>query len=192
MIPLALNPSRLQLGLVGAGAPGVRRLRALRAAGAMTLAVYTQDPELAAEAGVVPCPALPGAEEIGQLHALWIAGLTREQYVPLAEAARTQRVLLNVEDVPGYCDFHAVAELRRGDLLIGISTGGTAPGLAGALRRRMETCFPTDWTARVAEITAQRQAWRAEGMTMAEIAQRIEAWMDMQCWPACPKSGQTS
>ena len=188
MIPLALDPSRLRLGLAGTGTQALRRLRVLRAAGAgENLLVFTPEPELAREAGPASFPRLPDAAEIGQLNLLWIVGLDEAAYRPLAEAARAARVLVNVEDVPEFCDFNSVAEIRRGDLLLTISTNGQAPGLAGAIRKRLETCFPESWAARVKEIAALRQGWREERMPMAEAAQRINAIVEERCWLSCPK-----
>jgi precorrin-2 dehydrogenase/sirohydrochlorin ferrochelatase len=188
MIPLALNPSRLRLGLAGAGAPALRRLRALRAAGAgESLRVFTTDPDLAREAGAAALPRLPDGDDISTLDLLWVTGLEEPSYRPVATAARAARVLLNVEDVPEFCDFNSVAEIRRGDLLLTISTGGQAPGLAGALRKRLEACFPESWAARVKEIAALRQGWRAERMPMAEAAQRIDQLVEERCWLSCPK-----
>ncbi|MDE1895720.1 MAG: siroheme synthase [Rhodospirillales bacterium] len=188
MIPLALDPSRLRLGLAGTGAQALRRLRGLRAAGAGdNLLVFAPDPELAREAGPACLPRLPDAAEIGQLNLLWIVGLDEAAYRPLAEAARAARVLVNVEDVPEFCDFHSVAEIRRGDLVLTISTNGQAPGLAGAIRKRLETCFPESWAARVKEIAALRQGWQAERMPMPEAALRINAIVEEGCWLSCPK-----
>ena len=188
MIPLALDPSRLRLGLAGAGPQALRRLRGLRAAGAGdNLLVFAPDPELAREAGPAALPRLPDAGEISQLNLLWIVGLDEPDYLPLAEAARAARVLVNVEDVPEFCDFNSVAEIRRGDLLLTISTNGQAPGLAGAIRKRLEACFPESWAARVKEIAALREGWRAERMPMAETARRISALVEEGCWLSCPK-----
>ena len=115
-------------------------------------------------------------------------GLEPAQYRPLAEAARAANVLVNVEDVPEFCDFNSVAEIRRGDFLLTISTGGQAPGLAGALRRRLEACFPESWAARVKEIAALRQGWQAEHVPMPEAARRIDDIVEQSCWLSCPKS----
>lgn len=189
MIPLALNPSRLKLGLAGGGVPALRRFRALRAAGAgQSLRVFSTDPELIREAGAAALPRLPDGAEASALNLLWIAGLEEAAYRPLAEAARAANVLVNVEDVPEFCDFNSVAEIRRGDLLLTISTGGQAPGLAGAIRKRMEACFPENWAARVREIAALRQGWREERMPMAEAARRIDRLVEERCWLNCPKS----
>ncbi|MGE4480684.1 precorrin-2 dehydrogenase/sirohydrochlorin ferrochelatase family protein [Acidocella sp.] len=188
MIPLALNPSRLKLGLAGAGAPALRRLRALHRAGAgESLCVFTTDAELTREAGAMAVPHLPAPAEIAGLNLLWIAGLAEPQYRPLAMTARASRVLVNVEDVPEFCDFNAVAEIRRGDLLLAISTGGRAPGLAGAIRKRLEALFPESWAAHVKEIETLRQGWQAERMPMAEAAQRIDQLVEKRRWLPFPK-----
>jgi precorrin-2 dehydrogenase / sirohydrochlorin ferrochelatase len=190
MIPVALAPHRLRLGLAGTGPAALRRLRALRGAGAWELRIYAggEDTALAAEAGAALQPALPDEAELAGLNMLWIAGMPREQFVPLAEAARRLRVLVNVEDEPDYCDFHAVAEIRRGDLLLTVSTGGAAPGLAGAIRRRLESCFPDIWAERVRQVAVLRQSWRAQDIPMAEAAQRIETLADERCWFSCHKA----
>ena len=50
-------------------------------------------------------------------------------------------MLVNVEDRPALCDFHSVAEVRRGDLLLTVSTGGASPGLAARIRARLAAEF---------------------------------------------------
>lgn len=193
MIPLALNPYRLKIGLAGAGPAALRRFQALRAAGAgESLTIFTSDQNLAeqiqqVEAKAALMPRLPSDAEIAGLNFLWIVGLDEAQYRPLAEAARAQRVLVNVEDVPEFCDFHSVAELRRGDLLLTISTNGQAPGLASAIRKYLETLFPESWASRVREIAQLRRGWRTEHVPMAEAAQRIDDLLMERCWLPGPK-----
>jgi precorrin-2 dehydrogenase/sirohydrochlorin ferrochelatase len=110
----------------------------------------------------------------------------------LANAARALRVLVNFEDRPAFCDFHSVAEVRRGDLLITVSTNGAAPGLAGSIRKNLETCFGPEWNERVAQIATLRAGWRAEGVRMSEAAARIDALVEKNCWVACKKSDPVS
>ena len=189
MIPLAIDPKHVNIAVAGNGALALRRLRALRYAGATDVLLFTDAPstDLAAEAGAYLRDELPGEAALGSLHILYIADLDPEAAAALATTARALRVLVNVEDVPAFCDFHSVAEVRRGDLLLTISTNGAAPGLAGAIRRNLEACFAPEWAERVNEIAALRQAWRAEGVSMAEAARRIDAIVDERCWFSCPK-----
>jgi len=189
MLPLALDPKHARLGLAGHGEAAVRRLAALRAAG-MAVAVFgaADDAVLALAAGDDLRPGLPDDAALADLHILYVTGLPPEQATSLAAAARRRRVLVNVEDVPELCDFHSVAEVRRGDLLLTVSTGGAAPGLAGSIRRNLEQCFPPLWAERVREVAALRRSWRGEGVAMAEAAKRIDALTRDRCWLNCARA----
>jgi precorrin-2 dehydrogenase/sirohydrochlorin ferrochelatase len=188
MVPIALDPKNARLAVAGNGDLAVRRLRALRAAGAEQVVVFADAPEpgLAAEAGSFLQKRLPDAADLQLLHVLWIAGLAQAE--PLAAAARANRVLVNVEDRPEQCDFHSVAEVRRKNLTLTVSTNGKAPGLAGSIRRNLEQCFGPEWDARVDEVAGLRAGWREAGLPMAEVAARIEALVAERCWLPCQKS----
>ena len=184
MIPLALDPRSVKLAVAGNGPLALRRLRALRHGGAAEALLFADAPsgELAAEADIFLRPALPDEAALQALHVLWIVDVAPGRAAELAILARRLRVLVNVEDVPDYCDFHSVAELRRGDLLLTVSTNGMAPGLAGTIRRTLEASFGPEWDERVSEVAALRQNWQAEGVSMPEAARRIEALVAERCW----------
>lgn len=60
--------------------------------------------------------------------------------------SRDQHVLLNtVDDIP-HCDWAAPALVRRGDLILAISTGGRSPALAKRLREDLSRQFGPEWT----------------------------------------------
>jgi precorrin-2 dehydrogenase/sirohydrochlorin ferrochelatase len=190
MIPLALDPKFVRVAVAGNGNLALRRLRALRQAGAARTLLFADAPnsELAAAAGAHLRAALPTAADLQNLHILWIADLPETTAAQLAEAARALRVLVNVEDRPALCDFHSVAEIRRGDLLLTVSTSGAAPGLASTIRRNLETCFGPEWDGRVAQVASLRAGWRAEGISMPQAAARIDALVEERCWLSCPKA----
>ena len=68
--------------------------------------------------------------------------------------AREAGVLVNVVDVPGLCDFYVPSVVRRGDLLLAISTNGTFPALAREIRKWLEKEFD-DSFAELLHLAAQ-------------------------------------
>jgi siroheme synthase (precorrin-2 oxidase/ferrochelatase) len=125
---------------------------------------------------------LPQPTDLTDLDVLWIAGLSPTVSAPLAATARTHGVLVNVEDQPELCDFHSVAEIRRGDLLLTVSTGGRSPRLSARIRARLERQFDPAWATRIGELAALRQRWRAEGNSMAEVSAPTDAVLSSAGW----------
>ncbi len=79
----------------------------------------------------------------------------------IGKACREAGALVNVVDSPQECTFIAPAVVRRGDFVISISTGGTAPALAARLRAQLETRFGQQYGALVALCASLRPAMRA-------------------------------
>jgi precorrin-2 dehydrogenase/sirohydrochlorin ferrochelatase len=63
--------------------------------------------------------------------------------------AEAHRVLCNAVDDVEHCHFAVPSIVRRGELLLAISTGGRAPALAKRLRRRLTAQFGWQWEALV-------------------------------------------
>lgn len=59
--------------------------------------------------------------------------------------ARERNILLNSADDPHRCDFQVPATVRRGDLLLTISTGGASPALSKLIREQLEEQFNGDY-----------------------------------------------
>src|SRR5207248_3546891 len=55
--------------------------------------------------------------------------------------------LVNTADQPSLCDFIMPAVVRRGDIAIAISTGGTSPGLAARLRQQISQIIGPEYAA---------------------------------------------
>ena len=177
MVPVTLDPSRLRLGLAARGPAGNRRLALLRHGGAADLVVFSDDPDIPATHR-----RLPDMAELALLDMLWVAGLPRSDAEPLAQRARSQRVRVNVEDIPELCDFHNVAEIRRGDLLLTVSTGGRSPGLAAAVRAALDRQFGSEWAERADLAARRRQQWRAQGHDMQAVRERTDELAQAGGW----------
>ena len=186
MIPIVLDPNRTSLALVGRGEVARRRLDALLAGGADAIAVFSDapSPELAELAAHRLRRGLPGAGELAGFRAVWIADLPLAEAAPLAALARSAGALVNVEDVKDWCDFHNPSLVRRGDLLLTVSTGGRSPGLAARIRRELERSFGPEWAARLERLGAKRSAWKRRGRPLAELARLSDAMIDRQGWLA--------
>ena len=184
MLPLALDPAAVPVAVAGRGAPALARLHALRGGGAERALLYCDQPTDAdaVAAGVSLRPYLPDAAALARLRLLWIAGLPDPEATALAEAARQARVLVNVEDRPELCDFHNVAAVRRGDLLLTVSTGGKSPGLAARIRARLGAEFGPEWSERVAAIGRERAHWRRQGRSIPELANLTSDAIDRAGW----------
>jgi precorrin-2 dehydrogenase/sirohydrochlorin ferrochelatase len=67
-----------------------------------------------------------------------------------------------VDDIP-YCDFFAVAVVRRGDLQLGISTNGRSPAFARWMRERLDSELPTEYGDLLAVLGDVRDTIKARG-----------------------------
>ncbi|MEA2624561.1 MAG: precorrin-2 dehydrogenase, partial [Candidatus Binatota bacterium] len=70
--------------------------------------------------------------------------------------ARERGVLVNVVDDPQRSDFIAAAVLRRGDLVVAVSTSGAAPAVAARIRDRLASEFGREWQVALELLRAVR------------------------------------
>jgi len=93
----------------------------------------------------------------------------------IASEARERHVLLNmIDDVPN-SDWAAPAIVKRGDLVLAISTGGRSPSLARRLREELEEIFGTEWE----EALDILEAARSETLPMLpKFDERAARWSE--------------
>ena len=183
MIPLALDPLHLASILTGKGQAAVRRLAFLRDGGADPLVFGCDDDiELKSLAGNRWTGRLLEDSDIQSVRLLFVAGLDEDRSAELAGLARANRVLVNVEDVVPLCDFHVPSLVRRGDLLLTVSTSGRSPGLARMIRRKLEALFPPVWNTRLTEIAQLRDRLRKNGAPASRVSSETEALVAGKGW----------
>ena len=78
---------------------------------------------------------------------------------------------VNAADDPAHCDFILPSVLRRGELAVAVSTGGSSPALARAIREELEAYFTRDYDALTQIVTAVRKELRQRSVTPPS-----EAW----------------
>jgi precorrin-2 dehydrogenase/sirohydrochlorin ferrochelatase len=93
----------------------------------------------------------------------------------IAREARCRRALVNVmDDIPN-CDWSAPAIVRRGELVLSITTGGASPALAKQLRAALSQEFGEEWS----EVVSVLRAVREETMpSLPDFATRAQRWSD--------------
>ncbi len=181
---MMLDVKRVAVAVVGNSPAAARRVVLLDAAGARDLTIYAPDPgaEMAAVCEGRRVARLPNPNEIARARVIFTADLPDGDAEAIARLARAARTLVNTEDVKPLCDFHVPSMVRRGDLLLTISTGGKSPGLARRLRKEFETRFGPEWAGRLDQLADVRAAWRAEGLSLPEVSQRTDAFLTEKGW----------
>jgi precorrin-2 dehydrogenase/sirohydrochlorin ferrochelatase len=166
MLPLVFNSHGVKVGLAGQGEALARRAALLAEAGV--------------EARLLSSDASDAVLEPLQL--LFVAGLPDNEAQALAGRARALGALVNVEDVLPLCDFHVPALVRRGELLLTASTGGSVPGLARRLREWLAESFGPEWTGRLKELSAARARFRSAGLSPAEVSRKVRDLIAEKGW----------
>lgn len=170
--PVCLKIAGRQCLVIGGGRVGERKVQGLLAHGAKVKVI---SPELSE---VLSALLRDGAID-------WLARLYQEgdlagAFLVIAATddpavqerihaeAEAQNILLNVADVPKWCNFILPATARRGDLAISVSTAGKSPALASTLRQALEVQFGPEYGVLVDILGSLRDTVLATGRPHAE------------------------
>ena len=153
MFPVMLDLRGRLAVVVGGGAVGRRKVAALRAAGARVRVVCLEErppEEPDVEWSCVPYEPvhLDGA-------AIVFAAATPEVNREVVHDARSRGIWVADAAEPTAGDFHTPAVLRRGGLVVAVSTSGASPLLAARIRDRLDAALEpeyADWVALLAEL----------------------------------------
>jgi precorrin-2 dehydrogenase/sirohydrochlorin ferrochelatase len=140
--PAFLNLKGKKVVVVGGGKVAERKVLTLLRAGAVVTVIsplLTKRLQKAKEAGHMSH--LSRAYRKGDLKdSFMVIAATDTPEVNTSVAADAPG-LLNVVDVPSECNFIAPSVVERGPLVFAISTGGTSPAFAKAVRREIEKSY---------------------------------------------------
>lgn len=104
---------------------------------------------------------------------VFAATAQRDVNEEVVRVARRLGIWVNCADAPEESDFHVPAVLRRGDLVIGVSTGGRCPGFSVAIKRRLENAVGPE-LALALEIVAAARSKLMETESDAALKPRYE------------------
>jgi len=140
--PVSLRVEGKCCVVMGGGTVAQRKVEALLQAGAQVRVVapdVTPDMAQLAREGQVEWRRR-GASEADVEGALLVIAATddRDLNARIAAAADASGKLVNAVDQPDDCNFFVPAAVRRGPILLTVSTGGGSPALAKRIRRELE------------------------------------------------------
>jgi precorrin-2 dehydrogenase/sirohydrochlorin ferrochelatase len=86
----------------------------------------------------------------------------------ISAGARSRGLLVNAVDQPADCTFIVPSIVRRGDLLIAVSTSGKSPALSKKIRKGLEAQFGNEYADFLDLMGALRRAVLAMGLPQRE------------------------
>lgn len=147
LYPINLKIDGRLCTIIGGGRVAYRKVRSLLECGAQVKVVSpVLSDEFKAVSGEVEH--INRAYQEGDLKGsfLVIAATDDEETNKAVEKeARERNLPLNIVDRPEQCDFYVPSSIRRGELMLTVSTSGRLPALSKRLRKQLEERFPLEW-----------------------------------------------
>lgn len=165
MLPIVIDPNYIKALVAGKGPATENRLKMLRGAGVKNVRYIEFEPV---------------ADDFTDINIAYIADFDDEVSGRIAELARSKGVMLNIEDKKKYCDFHVPSIVRKGDLMINISTAGKSPRVARRLRMMFETLFSDEWSQELDNIAELRERIKSEGGSFKELAEATDELLEQR------------
>jgi siroheme synthase-like protein len=173
--PIYLDMSRRRCLVIGGGAVAERKIAELLETGAEVTVLAPDVTDVVA--GLSKQNAIrftARCYEAGDLDGFELAFVATDD--PQVNAAvyregRSRGVWVNSADDPARCDFILPSVLRRGDLTVAVSTGGTSPALARTVREELELYFTQEY-----ESLAKLAAEVREELSNRSITVPFETW----------------
>ncbi len=148
-LPIYCNLQDRKVVIVGGGRVAGRKVRSLLPSGAKITVI---SPEVTHDLACLikhnNIRHLKRSFSTGDLRDAWLViAATDDAKVQEQVFSEAERLgcLCNVVDRPEKCSFIVPSVVKRGALTMAVSTGGQSPGLARALRKRLEEEFPEEW-----------------------------------------------
>ncbi len=86
----------------------------------------------------------------------------------VSEKASKRGLLINAVDQPADCNFIVPSILKRGDLLVAVSTSGKSPAFAKKVREELEAMFGDEYRAFLLLMGRVREEILAQGLSQEE------------------------
>ena len=172
--PAFLNLKSRKAVVVGGGKVAERKVSALLKAGAdVTVISPSITPGLQKELSRKRIMHLSRTYKRGDLRGALLAIAATDSPETNRRVSKDAPALVNVVDVPAECNFIAPSVVRRGPLLLAVSTSGTSPAFARTLRKELEKSYSQD----LSEYLRLVRKVRAKAMTAIPEKDKREAFL---------------
>lgn len=152
--------------VVGGGKVALRKAQDLAEAGAKVVVVAPELlPEFAKDRRLECIQQRYAPEHVAGAFLVIAATDSETVNACVAADAAEEGALVNVVDRPLLCDFIVPATVKRGRLVIAISTGGAAPSLARRMRERLEQEFGHPYATYLDVMEEVRRDVQARGLS---------------------------
>lgn len=167
LLPVALNLENRAVLVVGGGAVAARKAAAFSEVGARVTVV---SPELRGD--------FPDIEFYEKSYEsrdacgfFLICACTDSKVVnaQVARDAKAQNILCNIADDPQNSDFHTMATTRRGEIIIGVSSGAISPVLARHLNQKIEDAIGQEYEMLLEVAGSYRIATKMRGAFWRQV-----------------------
>ncbi len=159
MLPIILDPKHVKALVIGSGPATERRLQMLKDANVKNFKHFES---------------IPVEDEFDNVNILYVADFDDEISERIYQIARRRNIFINTEDKTPFCDFHAPAIVRRGDLLLTVSTAGKGPRLARRIKRILENMFGLEWKDNLDQLSKVRDEYKIKGYKFETLATKID------------------
>ena len=167
--PVNLNLTGRRCLVVGGGRVALRKARQLVECGAeLTVVAPTMAPEFAGLAAVLE-PRNYRTSDLDGIRLVVTATGDPTVDQQIFDECERRGIWINSADDPERCSFTLPAVLRRGDVMVTTSTGGTSPALSSWLRDRLEAVVGPEFAEIAEALGRERSRLRAAGLSTESI-----------------------
>ena len=168
--PVMLDLTHRPCLVVGGGAVAQRKVEGLLEAGARVTVVTPSLTHallaMATEARLHWRPREYAQGDATDFALVMVATDDARVNVAVAAECRERGIWVNCADDPERCDFILPSVLRRGAVIVAVSTGGQSPTMARLVREELEALLPPDVAAVTAVMAEVRRTLREGGISL--------------------------
>lgn len=183
MLPLMIDVRDWPVLVVGAGSVGVRRALKLSEDGArvrLQSRTIDKDTRERCEAAGIHCVQAPvDPSDLSGMRLIVAATSDKVLNERIVREANRLGILVSSATPQGEENVSFPAQIKRGDFVVSVSTGGASPALSRMIRQELESRFPEDFEERMKLLdalrkeeldVARKEGRRTDGDFLREIA----------------------